>query len=64
VADTALVQIFDATDELSINFGCLLFLETGVSDDEIKQLATVSILHNHKQFLVSFYDLQPYTKGC
>ena len=59
VADTALVQILDAADEFSINFGCLLFLETGVSDDEIKQLATVSILHNHKQFLVSFYDLQP-----
>lgn len=57
MANARLVQVLDASDELSIKFGCLFFLKARVSDDEVEKLSTVGIFHDHKEFLISFDDL-------
>jgi hypothetical protein len=51
------VEILYACNQLRIDLRSLLLLEPCVSHDEVKQLAAVSVLHNHEKFLVSLDDL-------
>ena len=51
------MEILYACNQLRVDLRSLLLLEPCVSHDEVKQLAAVSVLHNHEKFLVSLDDL-------
>ena len=57
MADTTLVEVLDATDEFIVEFRSLLLIQARISDNEIEQLATVGMLHNHEEFLLSLDNL-------
>lgn len=57
MTNPALVQVFYPRDQLSIQLRCLFLGQTRVSHDEIEQLTTICIFHYHKEFLVSFDNL-------
>ena len=57
MADSTLMQILYATDELPVEFCSLLLIQSRISDDKVKKLATVSVLHNHKQLLLCLDNL-------
>jgi hypothetical protein len=59
VANPALVKVLDAGDELSVQLCGLLLSKSGVSNDEVEQLASVCIFHYHKELFVSFDNLYP-----
>ena len=64
MANTTLMEVLNATDELPVEFGSLLPIKASISDDEVEELATVCMLHNHEKFLLSFDNLkQPQTRG-
>ena len=44
-------------DDLLENFSCFVLWQLAAADYEVKQLAAVSVLHNHEKFLVSLDDL-------
>ena len=48
MADATLVQVLDSTDELPIELGCLLLIQACISDDKVKKLASVRMLHDHE----------------
>lgn len=58
MADAALVQVFNAADEFPKELRRLYLTESLVSDDEVKELASVGVLHDHEEFLLGFDDLQ------
>jgi len=57
MADAAFVEVLDATDELPVELGSLLFVQARISDDEVEELATIGMLHYHKKLLLSLNDL-------
>ena len=64
VTNTTLVEVLNTTDELPVEFGSLFLIKTSISDDKVEKLATVSMLHNHEKFFLSFDNLkQPQTRG-
>ena len=64
VANATLVEVLNTTNELPVEFGSLFLIKTSISDDKVEKLATVSMLHNHEKFLLSFDNLkQPQTRG-
>jgi len=54
------VQVLDATDQFPIKLGCLLLIQSRISDDKVEQLAAVSVLHNHKELLLCLDNLSQY----
>ena len=64
MANSTLVEVLNTTYELPVEFGSLFLIKTSISDDKVEKLATVSMLHNHEKFLLSFDNLkQPQTRG-
>ena len=57
MAHSALVKVLDATDELPVELGGLCLSQASISDDEVKELATVSMLHYHKKLFLGLDDL-------
>ena len=57
VTNTTLVEVLNTTDELPVEFGSLFLIKTSISDDKVEKLATVSMLHNHEKFFLSFDNL-------
>ena len=54
--DIELVEVFDSSNNLMEEFeGCGL-LHSLVLDNEVKKLATISILHDQVELLRGFYD--------
>ena len=58
MANAALVQVFDATDQLPEELRCLHLIESLVANNEVKELTSVGVLHDHEEFLLGFDDLQ------
>lgn len=57
MTDPTLVQVLDAADEFLVELGSLGFVESRISDDKVKELASVCVLHDHKELLLRFDDL-------
>ena len=57
MANATLVQVLNSADELPVEFGCLLLVQACISDDKVKKLATVGMLHNHEKLFLCFNDL-------
>lgn len=56
MTDTALVQVLNSADQLPVELCSLLFVEASITDNEIEQLATVGMFHNHEKFLFCLND--------
>ena len=54
VADSTLVDVLDARDELEVKLAGLLLREPRVSDDVVEQLAAIAVLHYHVELLFGF----------
>lgn len=57
MANTTLVQILNAADELPVKLGSLRLVQPSISDDEVEQFTTVGMLHDHEEFFLSLDDL-------
>ena len=57
MTNTTFVKVLNAADELPVKLGSLGLIETGVSDDEIEQLAPIGMFHDHEEFFLSLDDL-------
>ena len=57
MANATLVKIFDPADQLVVKLGCLLLIQASISDDEIEQLASIGMFHDHEEFFLSLDDL-------
>ena len=58
MTNTTLVEVLNTTDELPVEFGSLFLIKTSISDDKVEKLATVGMLHDHEELLLSFDDLK------
>ena len=64
MTNATLVEVLNTADEFPVEFGSLFLIETSISDDKVEKLTSVSMLHNHEKFFLSFNDLkQPQTRG-
>ena len=57
MADTTLVNIFDARYQLEVEFASLFFGKSGVPHDVVEKLTTVAVLHDHVKLFFRFNDL-------
>ena len=57
MADARLVDILDAGDKFEVELAGLLLGESRVSDNIVKELATIAVLHDHVEFFLSLNDL-------
>jgi hypothetical protein len=57
MAHSTFVQVLNASDQFAIEFGSLLFSESGVSDNIVEEFTSIGILHDHEEFLFCFDNL-------
>ena len=57
MTDATLVQVLDTTDEFPVELGCLLLVEPRISDDKVKKLTPIGMLHDHEKLLLCLNDL-------
>ena len=62
MANTTLVEVLNTTDELPVEFGSLFLIKTSISDDKVKKFSSISMLHDHKELLLCFDDLDTNTQ--
>ena len=59
MADSNLVDVFDAADYLLREFARLLFLQPLPLNDVVEQLTAARVLHNQEQLATSLDNLLP-----
>ena len=57
MTDTTLVQVLNSADELPVKLSCLLLVEACISDDEVEELTSVGMLHDHEKLLFRLNNL-------
>jgi hypothetical protein len=56
MADSTLMDVLNTRNEFEIEFAGLFLAQTSVPDDVVEQLASVGILHDHKQLFFGLDD--------
>ena len=62
MADATFVEVLNATDKLPVEFCSLSFIKSSISDDKVKKLSSIGMLHDHKELLLCFDDLDTNTQ--
>ena len=58
MADTALMEILNTRNEFPVELCSLLFVESRISDNEVKKLTAVTVFHDHEQLFLGFDNLR------